>query len=203
MCGKRSCYKRKYLVIGVEGFEVGCFWRAHPSDYILGTPESLQWWFIKDLACPAVLAKDPEIPWDYFLDNKVSGVEGSDKGYSILSDVVSSVTLQNFSPWFGLGSFPSPSNEVIRISACCKKGLHFCCLNVEVSVITTDTQSEKLTIRYGWLATVRMGWTEVEVRVAIRGFVMCRSGYAISLRPSCRYPGKEACPLRPTMYIQG
>ena len=25
MCGKRSCYKQKYLVIGVEGFEVGCF----------------------------------------------------------------------------------------------------------------------------------------------------------------------------------
>ena len=39
-----------------------------------------------------------------------------------------------------------------------KKGLHFCCLNVEVSVIATDlTQSEKLTRRYGWLATVIMG----------------------------------------------
>ena len=25
MCGKRSCFKEKYLVIGVEGFEVGCF----------------------------------------------------------------------------------------------------------------------------------------------------------------------------------
>ena len=110
-------------------------------------------------------------------------MEGSDKRYSNLSDVVSSVTLQNFSPWFGLWSFPSPSNEVIRISACCKKGLHFCCLNVEVSVIATDlTQSEKLTRRYGWLATVMMGWAEVEVRVAIRGFVMYRSGYAISLR---------------------
>ena len=31
MCGKRSCYKEKYLVIGVEGFEVGCFWLADPS----------------------------------------------------------------------------------------------------------------------------------------------------------------------------
>ena len=76
-----------------------------------------------------------------------------------------------------------PSNEVIRISACCKKDLHFCCLNVEVSVIATDlTKSEKLTIRYGWLTTVRMGWAEDEVRVAIHGFVMYRSGYAISLR---------------------
>ena len=110
-------------------------------------------------------------------------MEGGDKRYSNLSYVVSSVTLQNFIPWFGLCSFPSLSNEVIRISACCKKGLHFCCLNVEVSVIATDlTQSEKLTRRYGWLATVRMGWAEVEVRVAIRGFVMYRSGYAISLR---------------------
>ena len=36
---------------------------------------------------------------------------------------------------------------------------------------------------YGWLATVRMRWTEVEVRRAIRVFVMYRSGYAISLRP--------------------
>ena len=35
-------------------------------------------------------------------------------------------------------------------AACCKKGLNFCCLNVEVSVIATDlTRSEKLTIRYG------------------------------------------------------
>ena len=32
MCGKRSRYKRKYLLIGVEGFEVGCFWLADPSD---------------------------------------------------------------------------------------------------------------------------------------------------------------------------
>ena len=49
--------------------------------------------------------------------------------------------------------------------------------------IATDlTQSEELTIRHGWLATVRMGWAEVEVRVAIRGFVMYRSGKAISLR---------------------
>ena len=32
MCGKRSCYKEMYLVIGVEGFEVGCFWLADPSD---------------------------------------------------------------------------------------------------------------------------------------------------------------------------
>ena len=32
MCGKRSCYKGKYLVIGVEGFEVGCFLVADPSD---------------------------------------------------------------------------------------------------------------------------------------------------------------------------
>ena len=51
-------------------------------------PESLQWWFIKDLACPAMLAKDPKIPWDYFLDNKVTGKECSDKRYSILSDIV-------------------------------------------------------------------------------------------------------------------
>ena len=59
----------------------------------------------------------------------------------------------------------------------------FCCLNVEVSVIATDlTHSEKLTIRYGWLITVRMRWAEDEVRMAIHGFVMYRSGYAISLR---------------------
>ena len=118
------------------------------------------------------------IPRDDSLGNKVTGVEGGDKGYSINSDVICSVTLQNFSPWFGRCSFLSPSNEVIRISAC-----HFGCLDVEISVITTDlTQSEKLTIRYGWLAIVRMGWTEIQVRVAIRGFVMYRSGYPITLR---------------------
>ena len=93
--------------------------------------------------------------------------------YSITSDAHCSVTLQNFSPWFGRGSFPCPSNDVIRTPTCCKKGLHFSCLGVEVSVITADlTQYEKLTMRYGWLAAVRMGWTEVEVRVAIRVFVM-------------------------------
>ena len=93
--------------------------------------------------------------------------------YSITSDAVCSVTLQNFSPWCGRGSFPCSSNDVIRTPTCCKKGLHFSCLDVEVSVITADlTQYEKLTMRYGWLAAVRMGWTEVEVRVAIRVFVM-------------------------------
>ena len=81
--------------------------------------------------------------------------------YIIISVVVWSITLQNFSPWIGRCSSPSPSNEVIRIPACCKKGLPFCCLDVGVSVITAHlTQSEKLTTRYGWLATVRMGWTE-------------------------------------------
>ena len=56
-------------------------------------------------------------------------------------------------------------------------------LAASMSNRSTDlTQSEKLTIRYGWLAIVRMGRTEVQVRVTIRGFVMYRSGYAITLR---------------------
>ena len=56
-------------------------------------------------------------------------------------------------------------------------------LAASMSNRSTDLkQSEKLIIRYGWLAIVRMGRTEVQVRVTIRGFVMYRSGYAITLR---------------------
>ena len=39
-----------------------------------------------------------------------------------------------------------------------------------------------MTIRYGWLATGWMGWTEIEVKVGICVHVIYRSGYAISSR---------------------
>ena len=32
MRSKRSCYRGKHLLVGSEGFEVGCFWLKDPSD---------------------------------------------------------------------------------------------------------------------------------------------------------------------------
>ena len=61
-------------------------------------PESLQWWFIKNISCHAILANDLEIPLDGFLGNEVTVVKVGDQRYSIICDVASSVTLQIFSP---------------------------------------------------------------------------------------------------------
>ena len=53
MCGKRSCYKGKYLVIGVEGLEVGCFWwLADPSDsWHAGKSSVVVYYFIIYFIC--------------------------------------------------------------------------------------------------------------------------------------------------------
>ena len=143
MCGKGSCYKGKYLAMGVEGFEVGCLWLADPSDsWHNWKPSVVVYWRYFLSSYPH------EGSWDFLKwFSRQQGYRGY-KRYIIISVVVWSITLQNFSPWIGRCSSPSPSNEVIRIPACCKKGLHFCCLDVGVSVITAHlTQSEKLTTR--------------------------------------------------------
>ena len=68
--------------------------------------------------------------------------------------------------------------QKLATKQCCATSWGFLCLVFRRLYAVCETDY----IRYGWHAAVRIWWTDVQVRVALRGFVMYRSGYAITLR---------------------
>ena len=164
-------------------------WYGHPPVLGILIPKTLVMWASPSLITLAiwvrvtgdahitrvlgmVMPKTRECPYNCDTSNQVPGVEGH-KRYSIISVVVCSVFKMSALHLVDAGSLPLPLMSFGYPRATKKVSIFAALMSVKVSVITADLMhSEKRTTRYGWLATLLVGWSEVEVRLAIRVFVM-------------------------------